>query len=98
MTGICYNELGKSEFAEETNMERNCFSCRYGNNCPYGGAEIFCMKDYKFNSILELCSLFDDIKIRDKIFKECKRDKNSSCKDYQPVNRDEFFTYSDFGH
>ena len=91
-------DVDKLESVEKADMERNCYSCRFGNNCPYGGSEVFCLKGYRFNTILELCSLFDDIITRDKLFMECKRDPNSSCEEYQPVNRDEYFTYSDFGY
>lgn len=79
-------------------MEKTCISCRYGNNCPYGGSEIYCLKDYEFSNVLELCSLFDDIKMRDVIFSDCKRDKNTCCDEYRPIDHGKYYTYNDFDY
>ena len=76
-------------------MEKSCSNCRYGNNCPYGGSWIYCLKDYKFNTVVELCNLFDDLKVRDKIFYECQRNNNHCCEEYQPIDRNVYFTYND---
>lgn len=77
-------------------MIKNCCqTCRYGNNCPYGEVGIFCMKGYKFSSILELCSLFDDINIRDEIFEKRIRKDDFCCDDYEQINHNKYFTYND---
>ncbi len=79
-------------------MEKACNNCRYGNNCPYGGSDVYCLKDYEFNSVIELCGLFDDLKIRDEIFENRRRNENFCCEKYEPIDHDKYFTYNDFGY
>ena len=42
--------------------------------------------------------LFDDIKMRNVIFSDCKRDKNTCCDEYRPIDHGKYYTYNDFDY
>jgi hypothetical protein len=79
-------------------MKRSCGTCRYGNNCPYGGTDLFCLRGYSFNSVMELCALFDNSEIRDELFNGRKQDIDFLCDNYAPIDHSRYFTYNDFGY
>ncbi len=79
-------------------MKKSCSSCKYGNNCPYGGSDLYCLKEYNFKDVMELCNLFDSPKTRDNIFENCKRSEDYCCEDYEAIDHNIYFTYNDFGY
>ena len=79
-------------------MKRSCGTCRYGNNCPYGGTDLFCLRGYSFHSVMELCARFDNSEIRDELFNGRKQDIDFLCDNYAPIDHSRYFTYNDFGY
>lgn len=74
-----------------------CQSCKHGNFCPFGNEdnEIFCFKDRKPNNKRDVCGYFasEDGWIDNK---KRLRKLLDYCKDYKPINNDEYYTYNDW--
>lgn len=69
-----------------------CIACKHGNFCPYGNfpREMYCLKNYKYNSKKELEYLFEkSINDKDKVL--C----DSYCGNFENQT-DAFYTYNDY--
>ena len=78
-------------------MKKCCDNCKYGNYCPFGGEDLYCMKDYKFSNKSALCDLFNDFNVQNDIFENKVREKKFYCDAYERINHNEYYTYNDCG-
>ncbi len=69
-----------------------CMTCRHGNMCPYGNkpGELFCTKDLTINSKEDMCNLFDNHEMFERL-----KSVADSCDQYIPQSND-YYTYNSY--
>ncbi len=74
-----------------------CMTCRHGNQCPYGGDDVYCTKDHLITSKDDVCTLFDQMAVNPRQIEARHRQYGDFCESYQTQGKG-FYTYNDYAY